>query len=134
MRLHVNGRNISITPAIKEYVKEKFAKISHHYDQVLSIEVILGVTKNPSVAERHAAEAICMVNGTNIHVTEHAESMYACIDLLADKLNRQVIKHKEKLLKSKNKSASIRSSSIEETEEEIEEPEEIVQVEIKSEE
>lgn len=124
MRLTVNGRNLEVTPAIKEYVEEKIGRITNHYDQIQKLEVTLSVTKNPSVAENHTAEVACLVAGATIHVKEEAESMYASIDLVADKLNRQVIKHKEKLLKGKSKTASIRTESVpvegetEETEEE----------------
>lgn len=114
MRLNVNGRNVTVTTAIKEYVEEKIGRIVNHYDQILEIEVTLEVIKNPSVAENHIAEVSCKIPGDKIHVTEKAESMYASIDLVADKLNRQVIKHKEKLLKGKNKGSSIRTASVEE--------------------
>lgn len=104
MRLIVNGRNITVTPALKEYVEEKIGRVAKHYDQILEIEVTLGVTKNPSVHDNHFAEVTCSVNGTKIHVTESAESMYASIDLLADKLDRQVKRHKEKMLDNKGQS------------------------------
>jgi putative sigma-54 modulation protein len=116
MRLTVNGRNVTITKAIKEYVEEKIGKIVNYYDQILEIEVTLEVIKNPSVSENHIAEVSCKIPGDKLHVAEKAESMYASIDLVADKLNRQVIKHKEKLLKG-NKGSSIRISSEPEVEE-----------------
>ena len=122
MRIIVNGRNIEITDAIKAYVKEKIGKVAHHYDQIQMIEVVLTVIKNPSVSMNHTAEAVCkLASGASIVVEETAESMYASIDILADKLNRQVIKYKDKNLKSKSKSASIRTGMVEEEEEDIEE-------------
>lgn len=124
MRLKVNGRNVTITPAIKEYVEEKIGRIANHYDQILEIEVTLNVIKNPSVEENHVAEVSCKIAGTNIHVKEEAESMYASIDLVADKLNRQVMKHKEKLVKGKHKGSSIRTAMMPEAEEVEEETEE----------
>lgn len=120
MRLNVNGKNVTVTKAIKEYVEEKIGRIVNHYDQILDIEVTLEVIKNPSVAENHITEVSCKIPGERLHVTEKAESMYASIDLVADKLNRQVIKHKEKLLKGKNKGTSIRTAEAE-IESEIEE-------------
>ena len=104
MRLIVNGRNITVTPALKEYVEEKIGRVAKHYDQVKEIEVSLSVTKNPSVAENHFAEVTCSVNGTKYHMHEQAESMYAVIDILADKLDRQVKRHKEKMLDNKGQS------------------------------
>lgn len=116
MHIYVNGRNIEITDAIKAYVKEKFGKIEHHYDQVQGIDVVLSVIKNPSVAQKHVAEVTCKLNTGKIHCEETAESMYESIDLLADKLNRQVIKYKDKTLTSKDKAFSIRTEQVEKEE------------------
>jgi putative sigma-54 modulation protein len=128
MRLNVNGKNVTVTKAIKEYVEEKIGRIVNHYDQILDIEVTLEVIKNPSVAENHIAEVSCKIPGERLHVTEKAESMYASIDLVADKLNRQVIKHKEKLLKGKNKGSSIRILAAELEKEFLEETEDSEEV------
>lgn len=116
MRIHVNGRNIEITEAIKAYVKEKIGKVATHYDQIQGIEVILSVIKNPAAAEKHIAEVRCNLDKVKIHLEESAESMYASIDLLSDKLLRQVQKVKDKALSS-NK-ASIRMENIDNNEEE----------------
>ncbi len=128
MRIHVNGRNIEITDAIKAYVKEKIGKVATHYDQINGIEVILSVIKNPAAAEKHIAEVRCSLDKVKLHLEETAESMYASIDLLSDKLLRQVKKVKDKSLSS-NK-ASIRTDSIAEENED----DEIVVVEAISEE
>lgn len=109
MHIHVNGRNIEITDAIKAYVKEKIGKVTHHYDQIQAIDVVLSVIKNPAASGKHIAEVICKLTSGAIHCEESAESMYASIDLLADKLDRQVKKYKDKTLSSKDKSASIRT-------------------------
>ncbi len=127
MRIHVNGRNIEITDAIKAYVKEKIGKVATHYDQIQGIEVILSVIKNPAAAEKHIAEVRCSLDKVKLHLEETAESMYASIDLLSDKLLRQVKKVKDKSLSS-NK-ASIRTNKVEEDEDD-----EIVVVEAISEE
>lgn len=112
MHIHVNGRNIEITDAIKAYVKEKAGKVAAHYEQIDSIDAILSVIKNPSVNDSHIAELNCKIGGETIHVEERAESMYASIDLVSDKLNRQVLKLKEKgLLKSKGGAQSIRTTA-----------------------
>lgn len=116
MRIHVNGRNIEITEAIKAYVKEKIGKVATHYDQIQGIEVILSVIKNPAAAEKHIAEVRCNLDKVKIHLEESAESMYASIDLLSDKLLRQVQKVKDKALSS-NK-ASIRMENIDNNDEE----------------
>lgn len=116
MRIHVNGRNIEITEAIKAYVKEKIGKVATHYDQIQGIEVILSVIKNPAAAEKHIAEVRCNLDKVKIHLEESAESMYASIDLLSDKLLRQVQKVKDKALSS-NK-ASIRTENVDNNDEE----------------
>ena len=111
MHIHVNGRNIEITDAIKAFVKEKIGKVATHYDQIQSIEVVLSVIKNPAAAEKHIAEVRCNLDKMNLHLEESAESMYASIDLLSDKLLRQVKKVKDKSLNPKDKS-SIRTDSV----------------------
>ena len=116
MRIHVNGRNIEITEAIKAYVKEKIGKVATHYDQIQGIEVILSVIKNPAAADKHIAEVRCNLDKVKIHLEESAESMYASIDLLSDKLLRQVQKVKDKALSS-NK-ASIRMENVDNNDEE----------------
>ena len=109
MHIHVNGRNVEITDAIKAYVKEKAGKVAAHYDQIQAIDVVLTVIKNPSVADSHVAEINCKVLGDTVRVEEKAESMYASIDLVCAKLERLVRKYKEKYLKAKSGSPSIRT-------------------------
>ena len=101
MHIHVNGKNIEITDAIKAYVKEKLGKVANHYDQITAIDVILTVIKNPAASGRYIAEVSCKLSGKNIHVeVSEDESMYASINLVADKLDRQVKKFKDKSLSS----------------------------------
>jgi putative sigma-54 modulation protein len=100
MYIHVNGKNIEVTDAIKAYVKEKLGKVSNHYDQITGMDVILSVIKNPSATGKHVAEVSCKMSTGVVRCEESAESMYASIDLLADKLNRQVQKYKDKSLYS----------------------------------
>lgn len=122
MHIHVNGRNIEITDAIKAYVKEKIGKVTNHYDQIQAIDVVLSVIKNPAASGKHVAEVTCKITTGSIHCEESADSMYASIDLLADKLDRQVKKYKDKTLSSKDKSESIRTTN--RLEEEVEETDE----------
>lgn len=118
MRITVNGRNIEITDAIKAYAEEKIGKVVNHYDQIQSIEIVLNVIKNPSVSQNHTAEVLCKFVSGSVKAEESAETMYASIDLVADKLNRQVKKFKEKQIGS-SKTASIRTDlPAEEVEEE----------------
>ena len=119
MHIHVNGKNIEITEAIKAYVKEKLGKVVNHYDQITAIDVILSVIKNPAATGKHVAEVSCKTNTGVIRCEESAESMYASIDLLADKLDRQVKKFKNKSLYSDK--SSIRNAESAEKDEELEE-------------
>ena len=100
MYIHVTGKNIEITDAIKAYVKEKLAKVANHYDQITGMDVILSVIKNPAASGKHIAEVSCKMNTGVVRCEESAESMYESIDLLADKLDRQVKKFKNKALYS----------------------------------
>ena len=118
MYIHVNGRNIEITDAIKAYVKEKIGKVATHYDQIQGIDVVLSVIKNPSAEGKHIAEVICKTNTGSIRCEEAAESMYASIDFLADKLARQITKQKDKNIYSDK--ASIRTDVQKEEKEEVE--------------
>ncbi len=115
MHISVIGRNIEITDAIRSYAEEKIGKVMNHYDQIQSIEVILNVIKNPSVAQNHSAEVICKFVSGSVTAEESAESMYASIDLVADKITRLVKKYKEKQISS-SKTASIRTDVIKEEE------------------
>ena len=116
MYIHVNGKNIEITDAIKAYVKEKFGKVANHYDQVTGMDVILSVIKNPAASGKHIAEVSCKMNTGVVRCEESAESMYESIDLLADKLDRQVKKFKNKALYS-DKSSIRNVEDVLETEE-----------------
>lgn len=116
MHIYVNGRNIEITDAIKAYVKEKIGKVANHYDQIQGIDVVLSVIKNPSASGKHVAEVSCKMNTGVVRCEEAANSMYESIDLLADKLDRQVKKFKDKALGSDK--TSIRTDNKEEAAEE----------------
>ena len=107
MYIHVTGKNIEITDAIKAYVKEKVGKVANHYDQITGIDVVLSVIKNPAASGKHIAEVSCKTNTGVIRCEESADSMYESIDLLADKLDRQVKKFKDKALETDK--ASIRN-------------------------
>lgn len=121
MHIHVNGKNIEITDAIKAYVKEKLGKVVNHYDQIQGIDVVLSVIKNPAATGKHVAEVKCSLsNGNVVNVEESAESMYASIDLIADKLDRQIKKIKGKSLysdKNSIRNATVESEDKDETEE-----------------
>ncbi|MBV1774836.1 ribosome-associated translation inhibitor RaiA [Burkholderiaceae bacterium DAT-1] len=92
MNLTISGHHLDITPAIREYVTTKLERVTRHFDHVIDMNVTLSVDKL-----NHKVEVNVHLRGKDIHVESIEQDMYAAIDLLADKLDRQVIKHKEKL-------------------------------------
>ncbi|OGT79917.1 MAG: ribosomal subunit interface protein [Gammaproteobacteria bacterium RIFCSPLOWO2_02_FULL_61_13] len=92
MQISVTGQNIDITPAIRAYVEEKFVRLERHFEHMTNVHVILRVER-----ERHRAEASVHVNKADLFADHEHSDMYAAIDGLVDKLDRQVKKHKERL-------------------------------------
>ena len=91
MNLHLTGHHVEITPAIRDYVVSKLARINRHFDHVIDVNVIMTVEKLDQ-----KIEASVHLSGKDIHVQAHENDMYAAIDQLIDKLDRQVIRHKER--------------------------------------
>jgi putative sigma-54 modulation protein len=92
MQLNLTGHHVEVTPALKGYVEKKLDRVVRHSDHVLDVHCILTVEKL-----RHKAEATVSLNGSKIYADAIDDNMYAAIDALADKLDRGVKKHKEKL-------------------------------------
>ena len=93
MQLSVSGHHVDVTPPLRAYVSSKLEKIGRHFDLISDVHCILTVEKL-----RHKAEATVSVNGGTIYADSTEEDMYAAIDGLVDKLDRQVRKYKEKLV------------------------------------
>ncbi len=91
MNLHLTGHHVEITPAIRDYVVAKLERINRHFDHVIDVNVIMTVQKLDQ-----CIEATVHLSGKDIHVQAHDGDMYAAIDELIDKLDRQVIQHKER--------------------------------------
>ncbi len=91
MNLNVSGHHVDVTPAIRSYVQSKLERIRRHFDHVIDAHVILTVEKL-----RQKAEVTLHVSGKELHCESIEEDLYAAIDLLADKLDRQVLRFKEK--------------------------------------
>jgi putative sigma-54 modulation protein len=92
MNLNVSGHHLEVTPAIRTYVKAKLHRIARHFDHVIDAHVILTVDKL-----RQKAEATLHLRGKDLHCASEQADLYAAIDLLADKLDRQVLRYKDKL-------------------------------------
>jgi putative sigma-54 modulation protein len=97
MNLKVSGHHLEITPAIRGYVTDKLSRISRHFDHVIEVDVILSVDKLDQ-----KVEAKVHLSGKDLFCECIDGDMYAAIDSLADKLDRQILKHKEKLVDHHN--------------------------------
>jgi len=106
MNLQDVGHHLVITPAIRLYVNEKMSRITRHFDQVMTAQVVLAVEK---LVQK--AEVTIHVSGKEIHASAVDSDMYAAIDLLTDKLDRQVLRHKSKI--KGHASASMKRSAVE---------------------
>ena len=94
MQINITGHHVEVTPALRAYVTEKMQRLTRHFDQVNSISVILNVEKL-----QQQAEATVNAGGRTIFATETAMDMYASIDGLIDKLDRQVRRYKDRITK-----------------------------------
>ena len=92
MNLNLTGNHLEITPAIRDYVVAKLDRVTRHFDHVIDVNVVLSVDKL-----RQKVEANLHLRGKDIHAESVEADMYAAIDALADKLERLVRKHKEKV-------------------------------------
>ncbi len=90
MQLTLTGHHVDITPPLKSYLEKKLDRVTRHFDQVIDVHCVLTVEKLT-----HKAEATLHVRGSNIHANAIEADMYAAIDVLTDKLDRLVKKHKE---------------------------------------
>ena len=91
MQLSISGHHIDVTDALKEYVTEKLTKLERHYDHITNVHVVLSVDK---LVQK--AEATLHISGAELFADANSQDLYAAIDALTDKLDRQVLKHKEK--------------------------------------
>ncbi len=105
MNLNLTGVHLVITPAIRAYVVSRLDRVNRHFDHVIDVNVVLSVDKL-----RQKVEANVHVRGKDLHAEAIDVDMYAAIDALADKLDRQVLKYKEKLSKHRTDRATIERS------------------------
>jgi ribosome hibernation promoting factor len=91
MQLNITGHHIDLTDALKDYVKSKLQKLERHIESISNVQVTLSVSK-----QAHIAESTLHIAGADIHGHAENSDMYAAIDQLIDKLDRQILKHKEK--------------------------------------
>jgi putative sigma-54 modulation protein len=103
MNLNLTGHHLEITPAIRDYVLAKLDRVIRHFDHVIDVNVVMSVDKL-----RHKAEVNLHTRGKDIHVEAIEPDMYAAIDALVDKLDRQVVKHKERRAEHRHEGAAIK--------------------------
>jgi len=111
MNLHISGRHLDVTPAIRDYAVSKLSRVERHFDKVIESQVMLSVERL-----NHIAEITMRVHGKDIHCSAVNENLYGAIDLLADKIDRQIIKVKSKKQNHPRESAKRLEIPVETTE------------------
>ncbi len=106
MQINISAKNIELTDALKEYATKKLSKIEHFFQNIQRIDIELDVEKIKEDDQKQIAKANITVAGQIIHASEASESMYASIDLLIDKLDHQIKKHKDKLVHEKRRDSA----------------------------
>ena len=105
MRIETHGQHVEVTAALRDYVETKLGRLQRHFDQPFDVRTQLSLDK-----PNHCAEATINLSGQNLHADASAIDMYAAIDLLADKLDRLLLKHKQKMVDNYRRGESIARS------------------------
>ena len=105
MRIEIHGHEIKVTAALRDYVESKFERLSRHFEHPFEVRTQLSLDKPD-----HRAEATVNLSGQMLHADASALDMYAAIDLLADKLDRLLLKHKQKMVDNYRRGESIARS------------------------
>lgn len=100
MQLTITGHQLEVTEPIREYIETKFERIKRHFDQVLNVHVIISVEK-----VRHKSEATMHIGGRDFFAESTEDHLYKSIDLLVDKLDKQIRRHKDKMTNHHNEEA-----------------------------
>jgi len=120
MKLLIQGNNIAVTESIHDYVEQKLEKAVKHFQNITGkVDVHLSVARNSRIERKHTAEVTVFANGTVIRAQEGSENLYASIDMVADKIARQLRKYKEKHL-AKNAHSQTKQEEVAESENVVE--------------
>lgn len=92
MQINLSGHHVEITDSLRDFINTKFAKLERHFDHINNVYVVLTVEKLKQIAE-----ATVHLNGTEVHASADNQDMYASIDSMIDKLDRQILKYKGKI-------------------------------------
>lgn len=112
MNLLITGHHVDVSPALRGYVEEKLERITRHFDQIIDVAVVLGVEKPSEKDKRQRAEVNLRIKGSVLHSEDYAEDLYAAIDGMMDKLDRQVLKCKGKMQAHQNEALKHVSSDL----------------------
>lgn len=97
MNLTISGHHLEVTPALRSYVTTKLDRITRHFDQVVDVKVLLSIEKQKEKERRQRAECNIHVKGSDMFAESAHEDLYAAVDELMDKLDRQVARHKDRV-------------------------------------
>ena len=97
MNLTISGHHLEVTPALRSYVTTKLDRITRHFDQVVDVKVLLSIENQKEKERRQRAECNIHVKGNDMFAESAHEDLYAAVDELMDKLDRQVVRHKDKV-------------------------------------
>jgi len=100
MEIAIRGKNIELTPALKDYIEDKIGRLEKYFESIISVDVTLTVEKNRSIERTQRAEVTMHVNGSVIRAEESSVSMYSSVDIVVEKLERQLKKYKSKIYSS----------------------------------
>ncbi len=100
MEIAIRGKNIELTPALKDYIDDKVGRLEKYFESINAVDVTLTVERNRSIEKTQRAEVTMHVNGTVIRAEEASVSMYSSIDIVVEKLERQLKKYKSKIYNS----------------------------------
>jgi putative sigma-54 modulation protein len=98
MQIIVKGKNLDMTPALREYAEEKVSKVEKYFDRIMKTEIEMSVERNPKISNNQVVEVTVFTNGPVIRAKESATDMYQAIDLVSSKLERQARRAKKKMI------------------------------------
>ncbi|MCX8517752.1 MAG: ribosome-associated translation inhibitor RaiA [Rhodoferax sp.] len=97
MNLTISGHHLEVSPALRSYVTNKMDRIMRHFDQVVDVKVLLSIEKQKEKERRQRAECSIHVKGNDLFAESSHHDLYAAVDELVDKLDRQVVRHKDRV-------------------------------------
>lgn len=100
-KLVIKGKNIDVTPALRDFITRKLSKLEKYAKHIIEISVEMHVEKNPRIADNQIVDVNIYANGAVLRAEEASQDMYASIDMVLDKLERQMKKYEEKKVRNR---------------------------------